>query len=190
MKCLRCNKEIPNDSIYCNYCGIKQESLLKEQNIAAMVDEIEAILSVTHSCFSEIGRALCEQQIKEFGFDIVLESAKISLAQYLRYDDKGQPTDDSVSKVFKMIGGIAKNKYDSIHKPYLSDVKRIMNYAKKAFYLNWYNERDLNADLNNILYEYFIANQYDRIVEDILTMIRGSRDKEEFFDKLNELKKY
>lgn len=66
-----------------------------------MVDEIEAILAVTNSHFNDKGRVLCEQQIKEFGFDIISDSSKTALAQYLRYDNNGQPTDESVKCRFK-----------------------------------------------------------------------------------------
>ena len=59
---------------------------------------------------------------------------------------------------------------------------------KKVFYINCYELNDLSADLNNILYYFFTSNQYDGKVEDILALVRGSKDKNEFFDKIETLK--
>ncbi|MBQ8042711.1 MAG: hypothetical protein IJ272_00990, partial [Clostridia bacterium] len=41
----------------------------------------------------------------------------------------GKYTEESVNEVFSKIGGIAKNKHTAITKPYISDVRRITNYA-------------------------------------------------------------
>ena len=47
---------------------------------------------------------------------------------------------------------------------------------------------DLTTDLNNLLYYFFNSKQYDGKVEDILALVRGSKDKQEFFDKIEALK--
>ena len=47
---------------------------------------------------------------------------------------------------------------------------------------------DLTTDLNNLLYYFFNTKQYDGKVEDILALVRGSKDKYEFFDKIKLLK--
>ena len=73
-------------------------------------------------------------------------------------------------------------------RPYVSDVRRITNYLKKVFYINYYELNDLSADLNNLLYYFYTTNQYDNKVEDILSMIRGSKKKTDFFDKIEALK--
>ena len=39
-----------------------------------------------------------------------------------------------------------------------------------------------------LLYYFFNTNQYDGKVEDILALIRGSKDKYEFFNKIDFLK--
>ena len=110
------------------------------------------------------------------------------MAQYLIEDKDGNYTEKSIDEVFSKIGGIAKNKHTALTKPYISDVRRITNYAKKAFYINYYEMEDLTADLNNLLYYFFNTKQYDGKVEDILALVRGSKDKYEFFDKIEALK--
>lgn len=92
-------------------------------------------------------------------------------------------------KYFSKIGGIAKNKYTARTKPYISDVRRITNYAKKAFYINYYEMEELTVELNNLLYYFFNSKQYEGKVEDILALVRGSKDKHEFFGKIEMLKK-
>lgn len=118
----------------------------------------------------------------------MLDSVETAMAQYLIEDNDGSYAEKSIDEVFSKIGGIAKNKHTALTKPYISDVKRITNYAKKAFYINYYEMEDLTTDLNNLLYYFFNSKQYDGKVEDILALVRGSKDKYEFFDKIELLK--
>ncbi len=188
MECVVCKKDIADGSMFCNYCGSKQPSTSVEMSIDEMIAEVQDLISMTGYSFSETGVLNCKKWIREFGFDILCESIEAALSQYLVKGSDGKYTEESVNEVFAKIGGIAKNKHTAITKPYISDVRRITNYAKKAFYINYYELNDLSADLNNILYYFFTANQYDGKVDDILALVRGSKDKYEFFEKIETLK--
>ena len=188
MECLHCKKTIADSSMFCNFCGTKQVAA-QELNIDEMAEQIQNKLrSITGYGFNEAGFLRCKKWIKDFGFDIVLDSVETAMAQYLIEDNDGSYTEKSIDEVFSKIGGIAKNKHTALTKPYISDVKRITNYAKKAFYINYYEMEDLTTDLNNLLYYFFNSKQYDGKVEDILALVRGSKDKQEFFDKIEALK--
>lgn len=188
MECIVCKKDIADGSVFCNFCGSKQEVADAELSTEQMLKKIQDIISITGYSFSETGLLECKKWIREFGFDILCESVETSLSQYLIKGKDGKYTEASVNEVFAKIGGIAKNKHTEITKPYISDVRRITNYAKKAFYINYYELNDLNADLNNILYFLFTTKQYEGKVEDILALVRGSKDKYEFFEKIESLK--
>ena len=188
MECLHCKKTIADGSMFCNFCGTKQVAA-QELNIDEMAEQIQNKLrTITGYGFNEAGFLRCKKWIKDFGFDIVLDSVETAMAQYLIADNDGNYTEKSVDEVFSKIGGIAKNKHTALTKPYISDVRRITNYAKKAFYINYYEMEDLTADLNNLLYYFFNTKQYDGKIEDILALVRGSKDKYEFFDKIEALK--
>ena len=188
MECLHCKKTIADGSMFCNFCGTKQVAA-QELNIDEMAEQIQNKLrTITGYGFNEAGFLRCKKWIKDFGFDIVLDSVETAMAQYLIEDNDGNYTEKSIDEVFSKIGGIAKNKHTALTKPYISDVRRITNYAKKAFYINYYEMGDLTTDLNNLLYYFFNTKQYDGKVEDILALVRGSKDKYEFFDKIEALK--
>lgn len=188
MECVACKKDIADGSMFCNFCGSKQTVTSAELSLNQMLDKVQDLISITGYSFSETGLLDCKKWIREFGFEILCESIETALSQYLVKDDDGKYTEASVNEVFSKIGGIAKNKHTAITKPYISDVRRITNYAKKAFYINYYELNDLSADLSNILYYFFSTNQYDGKLDDILALVRGSKDKYEFFEKIETLK--
>lgn len=188
MECVACKKDIAEGSMFCNYCGSKQMVTPVEMTLDEMIAKAQDLVSITGYSFSDTGILDCKKWIREFGFEILCESIETALSQYLVKGNDGKYTEASVNEVFSKIGGIAKNKHTAITKPYISDVRRITNYAKKAFYINYYELNDLSADLNNILYYFFTSNQYDGKVDYILALIRGSKDKYEFFEKIETLK--
>lgn len=188
MICVACKKEIADGSVFCNFCGSKQTTNAAEPSLDEMLEKVQELISITGYSFSETGILNCKKWIREFGFEILCESIETALSQYLVKGNDGKYTEASVDEVFSKIGGIAKNKHNAITKPYISDVRRITNYAKKAFYINYYELNDLSADLNNIMYYFFTSNQYNGKVDDILALVRGSKDKYEFFEKIEVLK--
>lgn len=184
MECVVCKKNIADGSMFCNFCGSKQTVQSAEMSLDEMLDKVQDLFSITGYSFSEVGILKCKKWIREFGFEILCESIETALLQYLVKGDNGKYTELSVNEAFSKIGGIAKNKHTAITKPYISDVRRITNYAKKAFYINYCELDDLNADLNNILYYFFTTNQYEGKVDAIIALVRGSKDKYEFFNKI------
>lgn len=179
---------IDNGSMFCGFCGTKQVAD-QELNLDEMAEQIQNKLrSITSYEYNGKGLLKCKKMIKDYGFDIVLDSVETAMAQYLIKDKDGKYTEKSIAEVFRKIGGIAKNKHYALTKPYLADVIRIKNYAQKVFFINYYEMTDLTADLNNLLYYFFKTNQYDGKAEDILALLRGSKDKDEFFDKIDALK--
>ena len=188
MECTHCKKTIADGSLFCNFCGSKQEEL-QELNEKMMIEKIQdKLLDTTGFCFGKTGLLRCKKWLKEFGFEIVYDSVETALSQYLIEDNNGNYTEASIDEAFSKIGGIAKNKHTALTKPYISDAKRIINYAKKAFYINYYELQDLTADIKNLLYYFFSVERYDGKVEDILALVRGSKDKYEFFEKVSLLK--
>lgn len=100
MQCLSCKKVIADGSLFCNFCGSKQETDL-ELSTKEMVQKIqEELRSITGFCFSETGVIRCKKWIKEFGFDIVFDSVETALSQYLIKDKNGNYTQDSIDEVF------------------------------------------------------------------------------------------
>ena len=61
--------------------------------------------------FSETGKHMCKRDIKNYGFEIVMEAAETSIRQYLEFDGTGEPTKASVSKIFEYVGRIANRKF-------------------------------------------------------------------------------
>lgn len=188
MKCIVCKKDISDGSMFCNFCGSKQPAILVELTVDEMIAKVQDLISMTGYSFSETGILNCKKWIREFGFDILCESIEAALSQYLVKGSDGKYTEESVNEVFAKIGGIAKNKHTAISKPYVTDVRRITNYAGKAFRFNYYELNDLSTDLNNLLYYFFSSEQYEGKVDAILAMVRGSHDKYEFFEKIEDLK--
>lgn len=189
MNCLNCDKKIPKDSAFCKFCGANQNGENKLTK-TEMLSNITELFSITGFQINDAGQLKCEKWIDEFGYDIVLDSVKTALTKYLIKDDNGGYTLESVSEAFSKIGGIAYNKHNNISKPYITDVYRIIGYVKKSFYLNHYELDELSVDLNNLLYYLFNSKQYEGKVEDILALVRGSRNKYEFLDKIAELKDF
>lgn len=188
MVCQNCNKYITDDSVFCNFCGSKQTVKSAELTVDEMLDKVQELISMSGYSFSETGILDCKKWIREFGFDILCESIETALSQYLVKGNDGKYTESSVNEVFSKIGGIAKNKHTSISKPYITDVRRITNYAGKVFRFNYYELNDLSTDLNNLLYYFFISEQYEGKVDAILAIVRGSHNKKEFLEKIDELK--
>ena len=68
MECFRCKRLIADDSMFCNFCGSKQEKT-QELSTDEMIDRIqEKLSSVTGYSFNETGRLKCEKWMVDFGF--------------------------------------------------------------------------------------------------------------------------
>ena len=93
-----------------------------------MVDEIEAVLSVTGHGFTDYGRKNCRKNIKTFGFDEVYESAKISLDQYYVPGDE-----DSIKKTFDYIGRICCVRKNQKDNPDMRNIFYLLKIGQNRF---------------------------------------------------------
>lgn len=158
------------------------------ENADDLVKAIEEIMSVTGHCFNARGKIACAERIRQFGFDIVAESARIALSQYLVLGDDGKFTDSSINEAFAKLGGICKNKYEEQTKPYIAGTRKIINYCKKKFWVNRYALEELNSIVGFLLYHFYKKGNYDEKLEDLLQYARISSDLDSYMDFLTELK--
>lgn len=112
----------------------------------------------------------------------------MALSQYLRQDNAGNYTEESINKVFKNLGGICYNKFEEKNKPYIAGTKRIINYCKKRFRVNWYKEQDLNSIIGMLLYHFYTVGVYDEKLEMLMQYARTSQDIDGYLDTITEMK--
>ena len=153
-----------------------------------LVEQIEKLLAITGYSFNVKGKMECATWIKDFGFELVVDSVKTALSQYLRQDNTGNYTKESINKVFNSIGGICYNKYMEKTKPYIAGTKKIINYCKKKFRVNWYKEQDLNSIIGMLLYHYYEIGSYDEKMEMLMQYARTSQDINDYLDIISKLK--
>lgn len=164
---------------------IKSTPLVSDEDL---VEQIEKLLAITGYSFNAKGKIECATWIKDFGFELVVDSVKIALSQYLKQDDTGNYTEESINKVFKNIGGICYNKYEEKTKPYIAGTKKIINYCKRKFRVNWYREQDLNSIIGALLYYYYTIGEYDEKLEMLMQYARTSQELDDYLDIIGEIK--
>lgn len=95
---------------------------------------------------NEKGKSSISQLVSQYSYDLLIECIDIGVSQYFVYDDKGVPTEKSVTTFLNKLGGIAYNKSLS---PIEQEILRIKNKCKNAF--NYWNDHAGNAILNNYI---------------------------------------
>lgn len=142
--CFECNRGKGKRKLKQNEEIKKQQEMLKELNIKReqlemllkwkkelenidneMVCEIEKLLEVTGSNFSEYGKQHCIKLIKKYGFDEVYESTKISIAQYYVENDP-----KSVTKTFNYISRICAVRENQKNNPNLYKINYLCKIAQ------------------------------------------------------------
>ena len=130
---------------------------------------------------------------KKHGYALLIDCVDISTEKYLKYDDNGIPTQDSVEVFFDKIGGIAHNKSLS---PLDQKVRYVLNYGNKAF--NYWKENDAKILLKQYVYamkrlgyddDEIIDDLNDRVVlliDDAGNWSRWYNAMQELTDSLNE----
>lgn len=94
------------------------------------VEKIENLLqNATGYNFSDYGKQNCKRNIKEFGFEEVYESAKISIQQYFDIND----VEKSSTKVFDYIGKIANTRNRQKNNPLEYKINYLCKIAKNNF---------------------------------------------------------
>ncbi len=183
--CNKCGKEIAVNSSFCNFCGAKQTSLNSNLTIDEQIAIVEESLSVTKSRFNDKGRIMCESWLNEFGIDLVLESVTTALKQYLRFDNNGEPENNSVTTVFNKIGGICRNKKVATEKPYEAYTKKLMNYANKKWYIYYRDSVELEANITKLLYYYHKIGDFENKSEDLFVLLKSTPERYDFIEKIS-----
>lgn len=119
------------------------------------VDKIEELLyDATGNTFSEYGRTNCIKNIKEFGFEEVYESTKISIDQYYNQEDP-----DSASIVFNYIGRICWMRRKQKNDPSMYKINYLCKIAKNNFH--YFN----NIQTKMFLKKYYKEEDFDDLKE-------------------------
>lgn len=121
------------------------------------VNKIEnLLLRETGYDFSEYGKKNCKKHLKEFGFDEVYESAKISINQYF------DPTDieNSTNKVFNYIWKICRNRQFQKNSPFAYEINYLCKIGENE--INYFDKIKTRIFLK----KYFKAGDFE-ILKDI-----------------------
>lgn len=184
MNCVKCSAELPDNALFCHFCGAKQE---KENDIETQIDLIENKLNVTGHGFSIKGRIDCQDWIREFGFEEVCVAVDIALKNYLKFDENDNPVLDSVNMVFDKISGICYNRKIAKETPYKADVQKMFNYANKKYYLSEKQKREFKDYIQHVLQLYSKNDNYIDNFEGLFWQLKRSDDKWEFLKLLEEI---
>ena len=149
-----------------------------------LVADIERMLSITGYSFNPKGKINCATWIKDYGYDIVLESTRIALQQYLVCDDTGNFTEESINLVFSKLGGICNNKFQEKTRPYIAGTKKVVNYCKKKFRLSWRDEKEIEECIGKLLYYYYKNGAYVDKLENYMQLARTTPDKYDLISSL------
>jgi len=88
--------------------------------------------------------------VGKFPLEVVLDSIEASCGQYLRTDNKGKVTIESVQKSFDYIGKICANKKREQERPYLRDLYYVRGILKNRFsQIDMWEALDLLEDAYN-----------------------------------------
>lgn len=105
----------------------------------------------------ENGRSQIAVLWKNYPVEVLLECVEIGIAQYFKYDEDGNLTNDSVEEFLEKLGGIAYNK---TRNPIDSEIYHIKNICKSSF-TYW---KEPVAD--DLLYRYVYALKKELHISD------------------------
>jgi hypothetical protein len=112
---------------------------------------------------NEIGRAKIASLLQKHTYDLLIECVDIGYYQYIKLDESGQPTKESIEVFMDKIGGIAHNKTLS---PVDKEIRHVLNAGKKAF--NYWNENNAKNTLKDYVYQLQKGGWSDDQIEDDL----------------------
>lgn len=116
-----------------------REELLKleDQQLSIAVKRINDLMK----CWSlnQTGENNVRKCIKKFGLQQVLDAIERSASQYIEYDDKGEPTDQSTSKFVDYIPKICNGIRLQEQHPEIRDLSYICGIARNRF--SYYDKR-------------------------------------------------
>ncbi len=104
--------------------------------------------------------------LKKYSLELLIECVDISLATYITYDDKGQPTQSSINKAIDKIGGVAYNKSLS---PIEKEIAHICNTGVKAY--SYWDDKKAKALLHK--YVKYLSKHWSEfdIIQDLKTEV-------------------
>jgi hypothetical protein len=86
---------------------------------------------------NETGLKKLRKLKKSFSIEEIMEAIRISTEQYLRYDEDGDVTKESVENAWKKVGGICRNKKEEQEKPHMKRLYYIRGILRNRLsYLN------------------------------------------------------
>lgn len=134
---------------------------IESTNFEDLVQYIEDKIPGRH--INQHGLNRLNNLYKKHGYALLIDCVDISTEKYLKYDDNGIPTQDSVEVFFDKIGGIAHNKSLS---PLDQKVRYVLNYGNKAF--NYWKENDAKILLKQYVYAMKrLGYDDDEIIDDL-----------------------
>lgn len=86
---------------------------------------------VTGITVSVAGKNTLSNLVKKFPIDEIIESMKIALDAYVKYDKNGDPSMPTVEYAFNKLGGILYNRRNDNKNPELSELRHIRNILLK-----------------------------------------------------------
>lgn len=85
---------------------------------------------------TEEGRADLKKWVRQFGAEAVIAAMRISIEQYVAFDENDKPSSESTNHAFSKIGGVCHVRSVDNVKPYLKDLYYIRGILRKRFWLS------------------------------------------------------
>ncbi len=116
-----------------------QKSLTNlDDQVIDQLSEFWNELTVSYS-LNDNGKRGLRKLLRQNELSEVMQAMKIAAEQYLEYDDEGNPTQESVEKAWKKVGGICRIKKIEAEKPYMPELYYIRGILRNR--LHYVNER-------------------------------------------------
>ena len=132
--------------------------------------KIETIISekIAPYTLNERGKSDLSQIVRKYPYDLLLECIDIGITNYIRFDENGVVTRESVQIFLSKLGGIAYNKSRS---PIEQEIYHLKNKGKKLF--TYWN----NAKADELLHDYVAALSFSWNDDEILEDLQGESSR-------------
>lgn len=147
-----------------------------DKSAAAMAGKMWEDLTPGYT-LNEHGLKLLSSWIRKFGFDPVLEAMSISSEHYLRRDNGGTLTNESVNLAFSKIPGVCYFKKVEKDDPKLRDALYLRGVARNTFTLTTYEQHLILNLIRKLLVN-------DESKDDLKREILSAKSKRVLIDRL------
>lgn len=110
---------------------------------------------------NEKGKSSLVRVLNDYGYDLASECVDISFSNYIRYDNDGEVTKESIEVFLSKIGGIAYNK--SLN-PLESKIRHVINRVKNEY--TYFNQVQARALINKYVKALRYQNYTDEMIID------------------------